>query len=226
MREIQAQAFARSVFVQDNWRKFTGHVLDVGCGAMPYKRLFSDDTGDFRPDCDVTAWTGLDIRGVGDVQADAHELPYEDESFDTVLCTEVLQYVGNPFLVVGECARVVKPGGYVVISAQNVHPDDGFAMFGIKSAGLGAMYQAAGLVDIQIGKSGGAISGDFDDFRYATKYALNVPTDIEGFIGGLADKYPMLTLGTAKKEQANVPQGTAQEHGQDSGDAGDGAGDG
>lgn len=36
-----------------------------------------------------------------------------DESFDMVICTEVLEHVNNPFLAVNEMYRIVKKGGIV-----------------------------------------------------------------------------------------------------------------
>lgn len=203
MREQVANAFSRSIFIQENFKHFAGHVLDVGCGSMPYRRLFKDsDTGDFRPDCEVTGWTGVDIRAVGDEQADAHELPFEDESFDTVLCSDLLQFVVDPARVVRECARVLKPGGFLLLTAYNCYPDGGPAFWGIKRTGMQMLFEQAGLTGATVGTSGGIHSAAMDDHKHEQKYALQVQTDIEGLIGGLDDKFPMMTLGIAQKEQS------------------------
>lgn len=45
------------------------------------------------------------------VQAGAEELPFEDQSFDTVVCTYVLCTVADPERAVREIARVLRPGG-------------------------------------------------------------------------------------------------------------------
>lgn len=47
--------------------------------------------------------------------ADAEQLPYEDDSFDTVLQTFVLCSVENPAKVLAEVSRVTRPGGKVLL---------------------------------------------------------------------------------------------------------------
>jgi SAM-dependent methyltransferase len=39
-----------------------------------------------------------------------------DETFDLIICTEVLEHVNNPFFVVNELKRILKTGGVVAIS--------------------------------------------------------------------------------------------------------------
>lgn len=48
-------------------------------------------------------------------QADAHELPFADSSFDTVVCTFGLCAIPDPDLAVGEMARVLRPGGLLIL---------------------------------------------------------------------------------------------------------------
>jgi ubiquinone/menaquinone biosynthesis C-methylase UbiE len=61
--------------------------------------------------------TGLNdsIFKIGDVQ----DLEFEDDSFDVVLSTRVLQYVQDPRKAVKEFTRVTKPGGRVVVILPN-----------------------------------------------------------------------------------------------------------
>lgn len=47
------------------------------------------------------------------------ELPYEDEEFDIVTCTVSFDYLNKPLEVMREVARVLKPGGLVVLSTSN-----------------------------------------------------------------------------------------------------------
>lgn len=48
--------------------------------------------------------------------ADAHDLPFPDAHFDAVVSMGLLDYVISPERVLGECRRVVKPGGSIVFS--------------------------------------------------------------------------------------------------------------
>lgn len=47
--------------------------------------------------------------------ADAHELPYPEDSFDLVVCGPSFHHLTHPRLVVKQMGRVVRPGGRVVI---------------------------------------------------------------------------------------------------------------
>jgi ArsR family transcriptional regulator len=49
------------------------------------------------------------------VQGDFAALPFADASFDTVLFHQVLHYAQSPEAVLGEAARVTRPGGRIVI---------------------------------------------------------------------------------------------------------------
>jgi len=69
-------------------------------------------------------WTSLELEadsalGIGDrefhmVQGNGCSMPFEDSSFDTVLCIQVLEHVFEPIKMVKEIARVLRPGGCVV----------------------------------------------------------------------------------------------------------------
>ena len=47
------------------------------------------------------------------------ELPYPDEHFDIVTCTVSFDYLSKPLEVMKEVARVLKPGGTVILSTSN-----------------------------------------------------------------------------------------------------------
>jgi methionine biosynthesis protein MetW len=102
-----------------DWIKKNSSVLDVGCGdGVLGDRLIRDKN------CKVS---GIDLDENGIKEALRHKikavvgnvddgLPYPDQSFDVVVCNEVLQYVNNPDLVVSELLRV---GKTVIISFPN-----------------------------------------------------------------------------------------------------------
>jgi 2-polyprenyl-3-methyl-5-hydroxy-6-metoxy-1,4-benzoquinol methylase len=96
-------------------------LLDAGCGtglfsraaAQRGARVTSLDVGEgllerVAEKCDSR-------RVVGDVQ----QLPFADEAFDVVLSTEVIEHVPRPELAVGELARVLRPGGTLVVTTPN-----------------------------------------------------------------------------------------------------------
>ena len=51
--------------------------------------------------------------------ADVRQLPFEDESFDVVVCFEVIEHVDAPEMVLDELARVLRADGVVAVSSPN-----------------------------------------------------------------------------------------------------------
>jgi SAM-dependent methyltransferase len=83
-------------------------VVDVYCGSRPYDDLLPPSA----------RYTGLDVDGrygVADVVS-REFLPFEDDSFDLVLCIEAFQYVPDPEVAVAEFARVLRPRGTAIIA--------------------------------------------------------------------------------------------------------------
>jgi len=92
-------------------RYATGTMLDVGCGGMPYTSVVEDR---------ISSYDGLDINprteGVRFVCSVMDMVPVESGSYDTVLCSEVLEHVPYPTTAVEEMSRVLRPGGKLIIS--------------------------------------------------------------------------------------------------------------
>ena len=77
-----------------------GHLLDIGCGNKPYEKIFSKY---------IISYIGLEINqdvkyfgNRADVYGDAKSLKFNDSSFDTILCTEVIEHVDDPLKVINE----------------------------------------------------------------------------------------------------------------------------
>lgn len=90
-------------------------VLDVAAGTGPYRSLFTH--------CEYRAHDfGKEPGTVGkytklDYESDVVAIPVPDESFDLIVCTEVLEHVPEPILAVKEMARILKQGGRLLITA-------------------------------------------------------------------------------------------------------------
>jgi glycosyltransferase involved in cell wall biosynthesis len=77
-------------------------VLDLGAGVTQPYRKYLEAMGEY---------VGVDIRGGKDnIVADAHKLPFEDNTFGFLWCSEMLEHVEEPKRVVEECKRVAKHG--------------------------------------------------------------------------------------------------------------------
>lgn len=126
-----------------------GRLLDVGCGSKPYQRIF---------EAHVDEYVGLELAesfertaaaasGAPDVLYDGKRMPFDDESFDTILCIQVLEHTPEPQALLNEVARVLRRGGMLVLSAPfafRLHelPHD---YFRYTPFGLEAMCRRAGL---------------------------------------------------------------------------------
>lgn len=96
-------------------------VLEVGCGAGHVLQLFdaSDRTGvDLSESMLARARARLGPH-VRLIRGSADGLPFDDGSFDVVLCTEVLEHVPDPRSAIAELMRVARPDARVVVSIPN-----------------------------------------------------------------------------------------------------------
>lgn len=90
-----------------------GRTIDVGCGAKPYEELLAPFISEhIGLDHDQTFHDKSNI----DLYGTAYDIPAEDASFDTAVCTAVLEHLEEPELALRECMRVLKPGGVAIYS--------------------------------------------------------------------------------------------------------------
>ncbi len=95
-----------------------GSVLDFGCGAKPYVELFGH----------CSEYIGMDIGESGhdhknehiDVYYDGKSIPFDDERFDNVFSSEVFEHIAEPELIIPEIRRILKKGGYLLVSVPFV----------------------------------------------------------------------------------------------------------
>ncbi len=91
------------------------NVLDVGAGTGLYSPLFDHceyKSHDFAEEpSTIGRYTKLDY--VSDILS----IPVEDNSFDVILCTEVLEHVPEPILALKEMIRILRPEGILLLSA-------------------------------------------------------------------------------------------------------------
>jgi SAM-dependent methyltransferase len=128
--------------------------LDAGAGECAYKKYFKHCT-----------YKSVDL-GIGESNWDySHldyvvpldKLPIEDESFDAILCTQVLEHLQKPIESVREMYRVLKCGGYLFMTAPMAHNEHQipYDFFRYTSFGLKYVCCEAGFREIEVTPIGG-----------------------------------------------------------------------
>jgi SAM-dependent methyltransferase len=87
-----------------HWSLIHGRILELGVGEIPYAR-----TAD-------TIALDIDLGCRPNVNGDAHALPFASGCFDTVVASQVFEHLHSPDRALGEVARVLKPGGNLVLA--------------------------------------------------------------------------------------------------------------
>ena len=104
-----------------------GRLIDVGCGVGNGLIIFHDRFGLSGVGVDVSEGM-LDIARakvrernlpIELLRIDGEDLPFDDDSFDVGINFEVLEHTPHPARMLAELARVVKPGGAVVVTTPN-----------------------------------------------------------------------------------------------------------
>ncbi len=88
-------------------------VLDVGCGLKPYSYILPH-----------TRWFGIDIYDgpkVDLVIDSTNKWDIKSNEFDFILCTEVLEHATSPQHVIHEMWRVLKPGGFALVTTPFIY---------------------------------------------------------------------------------------------------------
>lgn len=129
-----------------------GKVLDVGAGSFNrYDGLF---------DCDqylkMDIQAGENINVVGS----AEKIPFSDDIFDAIVCTQILGDIKNLNQAIGEFYRVLKPGGLILLTesffdGMHDEPND---FWRFTNFGLDFLFQEAGFKIIAIDQRGGFFS--------------------------------------------------------------------
>lgn len=97
-------------------------VLDVGCGTGLLSSLMKNQGNDVCGiDISEVALKKAELRGIkvklGNID---NNLPFDDDIFDVVVCSEVIEHLFNPIESLEEIQRVLKPEGYLVLTTPNM----------------------------------------------------------------------------------------------------------
>lgn len=91
--------------------KLSGNLIDIGCGNKPYKDFFKH----------CKSYVGLEIesenvKNSADFVYDGKNFPFDDEIFDSAICSEVLEHVFEPNIFLRQINRVLKKNGLIILT--------------------------------------------------------------------------------------------------------------
>ncbi len=111
----------RAQFIEFAFSKYgrKNELLDLGCGVKPFKKLYSAFTVS---SIGIDVATSPHIKTEVDVIYDGKNIPFEDNRFDYVLCTEVMEHVPEPAAFLKEIHRVMKPDGLLIMTTPFLVP--------------------------------------------------------------------------------------------------------
>jgi len=188
--------------------KFSGSLLDIGCGSKPYIDLFKDvkeykgidfksysinkDSSIYRPDYFFGKEYNKDLK-----------LSFNKETFDNVVSFQVLEHHPKPEKLVSEMVRVTRTGGYILLTAPflgGIHeePNDyqRLTRYGLRE--LFKMYKCKILVVEEQGSVFSTISMLLNEFlssfasknkwRYFISVLIYAPFILFSYISLLLDK--------------------------------------
>jgi SAM-dependent methyltransferase len=134
-----------------------GTVIDVGCGAQPYRGLLPASSIYVGLDTDdALQHFGYEMPDVRIISADG-SWPVPDNTADVVLATETLEHVPDPDSFLAEAIRILKPGGRIVMTvpfAARWHyiPHD---YWRFTPTSLKMLMERAGFSDVVVNGRGG-----------------------------------------------------------------------
>lgn len=130
--------------------KMTGYLLDVGSAdGKRYSHLFKNITQ--HKTLDIDAGHNPDIVG------SAEDIPIDENSIDSILCTQVLEHIPHPQKAISEMYRVLKPGGFALVTVPQLNElhEEPHDYFRYTCFGLKTICEEVGFEVVDIDQRGG-----------------------------------------------------------------------
>tara|TARA_B100000700_G_scaffold102733_1_gene115866 strand:- start:1392 stop:2096 length:705 start_codon:yes stop_codon:yes gene_type:complete len=111
-------------------------MLDAGCGPGRHIFGFMDQFSDVTCvglDLDfdslqegknnLTLFSSISNKESTFLQGSVYNLPFKDNSFETIICSEVLEHVADVDATLKELTRLIRPGGNLLVSVPSYYPE-------------------------------------------------------------------------------------------------------
>jgi putative flippase GtrA len=96
------------------------NVLDIGCGSSPIASKYNGISIDYnQAKIEFMKRNQHDGNNRKYLMGDARQLPFQNSSFDSVLCIELIEHMDDPVKVIAEISRVAKPNAKIVLATPD-----------------------------------------------------------------------------------------------------------
>lgn len=158
-------------------------ILDAGCGTQEYKKYCShlnykgQDFGLYDGKGNLEGMQQADWRyGKLDYIGNIWEIDERDETFDAILCSEVLEHIPYPNETIKEFTRLLKPGGVLLLTApfsSLPHMEPYYYYGGFSKYYYQHFLQANGFENIRIDYNGNTFEYLAQETIRSKQYILN-----------------------------------------------------
>ena len=130
-------------------------ILDAGAGEHPYESFFGHAKYE---SCDFDDIFSPDWKNLHTYLCDLEHIPTDNERFDAILNTQVLEHVSEPEKVLKEFNRILKPGGKLFLTCPQswgIHGKEPHSYFNFTKYGLRHLFEKTRFEVIEINPIGG-----------------------------------------------------------------------
>lgn len=128
-----------------------GRTLDMGAGQLAWRELLQKHCQEYFSGDLTAGFPELDLL------FDVKQLPFPDETFDTLFCCSVLEHLPDPWEAFSEMWRILSPGGVAIVSlpfVYNLH-DEPYDYYRFTRYGIEHLAKQAGFEVQEVVVNGG-----------------------------------------------------------------------
>jgi SAM-dependent methyltransferase len=149
-KQVSSKYMVDRLIKQDNIHT----ILDLGCGS-------GDSIDYFQKVIPGSIWVGIDLiaspevnsrrrKGINLCSYDGINIPFGDKMFDLVFFHQVLEHVHEPYELIKEIGRILKPEGFLVGSVSHLEPFHSLSVVNYTPYGLSLLLKKGRLSLLEI----------------------------------------------------------------------------